>query len=147
VDVAGKEEGGGLMAEPFLDTNVLLRHLLADDPNQSPRATAFLARVERGELRVHTAGFVVFECVFTLERTYKRAKADIAAVLLPLIELPGLLLPGKRTFRAAFDLYVRHNVPFADAYYAALMRRKGLSEMVSFDRDFDRISGVTRLEL
>jgi len=28
------------MAMPFLDSNIFLRHLLADDPDQSPRATA-----------------------------------------------------------------------------------------------------------
>ncbi|HLJ82500.1 MAG TPA: PIN domain-containing protein [Ktedonobacterales bacterium] len=134
------------MAQPFLDINILLRHLLADHPDQSPRATAFLEHVERGEMRVHTAELVVFETVFTLERTYKRAKADIAAVLLPLIELPGVLLPGKRLFRAAFDLYVRHNLPFADAYFAAWMQHKGLSEIVCFDRDFDRVPGITRRE-
>lgn len=134
------------MSEPFLDTNIFLRHLLADHPDQSPRATAFLARVERGEVRVHTAQLVVFETVFTLERTYKRAKADIAAALLPLIELPGIFLPGKRLFRAAFDLYVHHNLPFADAYFAAWMRHKGVSEIVTFDRDFDRIPGIIRRE-
>lgn len=134
------------MAEPFLDTNIFLRHLLADHSDQSPRATAFLARVERGEVRVHTAQLVVFETVFTLERTYKRAKADIAAVLLSLIELPGVLLPGKRLFRAAFDLYVRHNLPFADAYFAAWMHHKGVTEIVTFDRDFDRVPGIIRRE-
>jgi predicted nucleic acid-binding protein len=134
------------MAEPFLDTNVVLRHLLADHPDHSPRATAFLERVERGDVRVRTSHLVVFETVFTLERTYKRAKADISGFLLPLIELPGILLPQKRLFRAAFDLYVQRNLPFADAYHAALMLRTGLSAIVTFDRDFDRIPGITRQE-
>lgn len=134
------------MAESFLDTNVLLRHLLADHPDHSPRATAFLERIERGDVRVRTSHLVVFETVFTLERTYKRAKAEIASAVLPLIELPGILLPQKRLFRAAFDLYVQRNLPFADAYHAALMQRTGLREIVTFDRDFDRIPGITRQE-
>ena len=66
------------MALPFLDTNILLRHLLQDLPEQSPRCTAYLARVERGELKVRTADTVVFEAVFTLQRAYKKPKAEIA---------------------------------------------------------------------
>ena len=134
------------VTESFLDTNILLRHLLADHPDHSPRATNLLRRVERGELRVRIADFVVLETVFTLERTYKRSKADIAAALAPLIVLPGILLAGKRNVQVAFDLYARLRLPFADAYYAALMQRRGIQEIISFDKDFDRIPGITRRE-
>lgn len=134
------------MAVPFLDTNILLRHLLDDDPEQSPRATAYLRRIERGELQVRIADTVIFEAIFTLERRYRRAKARIQEALLPLIELPGVILPGKRRFREVFDLYLSRNLPFADAYHAVLMEHLGLREIVTFDRDFDRVPGITRLE-
>lgn len=134
------------MALPFLDTNILLRHLLYDMPGQGARCTAYLERVERGEIKVRTADTVIFETVFTLQRAYHVPKADIAASLLPLIELPVIVLPGKRRFRAVFDLYVRLNLPFADAYHAALMHASGLTDIVTFDREFNRIPGVTRVE-
>jgi uncharacterized protein len=134
------------MAPAFLDSNILLRHLLADHPDHSPRSTAYLARVERGEIEVSTSDTVVFEVVFTLERTYRQSKEAISNALLPLLELPGISLPGKRRYRSAFDLYVRHNLPFADAYHAAVMESLGVAEVISFDRHFDRIPGITRTE-
>lgn len=134
------------MAMPFLDTNILLRHLLADHPQQSPKATALLTRIERGELRVRTADTVIFEAVFTLERHYRRPKAEIREALLPLIELPGIVLPGKRRFRRVFDRYVGLNLPFADAYHAVLMEHLKLSEIVTFDQNFDAIPGIKRVE-
>jgi predicted nucleic acid-binding protein len=134
------------MAVPFLDTNVILRHLLGDDAIQSPAATAYLARIELGEIQVQTADTVIFEAVFTLQRQYHQPKSMIQQVLLPLIEMPNILLPGKRRFRDVFDVYVNENVPFADAYHAVLMRHLGLAEIVSFDRDFDHIPGITRQE-
>jgi predicted nucleic acid-binding protein len=134
------------MALPFLDTNVLLRHLLQDHPQQSPRSTAYLARVERGEIKVRTADTVVFETVFTLQRQYGVSKADIRDNLLPLLELPGIVLPGKRRLRKVFDLYVDLNLPFADAYHVALMQRLGLRHVISFDKEFNRVPGVTRVE-
>ncbi len=134
------------MALPFLDTNILLRHLLQDHPDHSPRATAYLRRVEEGTIKVRTAETVIFETVFTLQRLYKQPKAAIRDALLPLIELPGMVLPGKRRFRRAFALYVDQNLPFADAYHAALMQSLKLTEIVSFDGDFDKIAGITRVE-
>ncbi len=134
------------MAFPFLDTNIVLRHLLQDVPEQSPRCTAYLARIERGELKVRTADTVVFEVVFTLQRAYKQPKAAIAAAVLPLIELPGIVLPNKRRYRRVFELYVQHNIAFADAYHAVLMHSLKLTEILTYDREFDRISTLVRVE-
>jgi predicted nucleic acid-binding protein len=134
------------MALPFLDTNILLRHLLQDHPEQSPRATAYLARIELGEIKVRTADTVVFETVFTLQRQYGHPKAAVRDNLLPLLELPGIVLPGKRGLRKVFDLYVERNLSFIDAYHVVLMQQLGLDHIVSFDRQFDRVPGVTRIE-
>lgn len=134
------------MALPFLDTNVFLRHLLADNPEQSPRATAYFRRIEQGEIRVRTTDTVVFETAFTLQSYYRQPKANIRDSLLPLLELRGIVLPRKRRFRRAFDLYAGLNLPFADAYHVTLMESLKLSEVVSFDRDFDRVPGIQRVE-
>lgn len=134
------------MATQFLDTNILLRHLLGDHPEQSPRATAYFRRIEGGELKVRTSDMVIFETVFTLERHYRQPKAKIREALLPLIELPGIVLPGKTRFARVFELYVDLNLPFADAYHAALMEHLKLVEIVSFDREFNRVPGIRRVE-
>ena len=77
------------MALPFLDTNIFLRHLLQDHPEHSPHATSYLAQIEQGEIRARTADTVVFEVVFTLQRSYKQPKEKIRDVL---SRGPGYLL-------------------------------------------------------
>lgn len=134
------------MAVQFLDTNILLRHLLQDHPEQSPRCTAFLASVERREIEVRISDLVVFETVFVLERTYKKPRGAVRDAVLPLVQLPGVLIPGKRAWPKVFDLYVSGNISFADAYHAVLMGQAGIEEIVSFGRDFERVPGVRRLE-
>lgn len=134
------------MALPFLDTNIILRHLLGDNEQQSPRATAYFRRIEQGEIRVRTADTVIFEVVYTLQRYYHQPKVRIRKALLPLLELPGIVLPGKSHFRKVFELYVNYNLPFADAYHAVLMERFKLEEIITFDREFDRIPGLRRKE-
>jgi predicted nucleic acid-binding protein len=134
------------MARPFLDTNILLRHLTQDNPNLGPRASAYLARIENGEIEVVTADTVVFETVFALQRTYKVPRERIRALVLPLIELSGIVLAGKRRLRQVFDLFVDRNISFADAYHVVLMQDLGLDEIVSFDRHYDRIGAIRRIE-
>ena len=130
----------------FLDANVLIRHFTADSADQSPRATAFLADLETGELSVHVPEFVVFETIFTLERSYRQPKARIRENVMAILELTSVLTPGKRLFRRALDVYVEYNVSFGDAYHVALMEQRGVTEIISFDRDFDRVPGITRIE-
>ena len=134
------------MAERFLDTNVLLRHLLQDQPAQSANATRYLAAIEAGGAKVRIADTVIFETVFTLQRQYGVRKPKIRDTLLPLIDLSGIILPGKRRLREVFDLYLTYKISFADAYHAVLMKRLRLSEIVSYDRGFDKISSIKRVE-
>lgn len=134
------------MPELFIDTNVFIRHLTQDHAEFSPLATTFFARIERGELKAQTAETAIFEAVFTLEKRYRAAKAAIREGLLSLVELPGILLSGKQRLRRAFDYYVDRNMSFGDASHVALMEQLGITEIVSFDKDFDRVPGITRVE-
>jgi predicted nucleic acid-binding protein len=134
-------------ALPFVDTNVFVRHLAADEPNHSPRATRYFDRIQRGEISIRTANTVVFETVYVAERVYRLQREQIRDILRPLLSLPGIVLPGKDEVLAAFDLYVeRPALSFADCYHVALMKRLQFTEIVSFDLGFDRIPSITRIE-
>ena len=57
-----------MATRPFLDANIILRHILGDHPDHSPRATAYFGQIARGELTVRTTDTVVFEAVYALQR-------------------------------------------------------------------------------
>lgn len=134
------------MAEPFLDTNIFLRHLTGQPSAQAARATAYFRQIEEGRIRALTIDVVLFEVVYTLQKLYHRSKPDIQAALLPLIDLPNLVIANKKHMHEVFDYYVARNLPFADAYYIVTMKAKRLNTIISFDRDFDGIPGITRIE-
>jgi predicted nucleic acid-binding protein len=136
------------MPQRFLDTNVLLRHLLNDHADHSPRARALIEAIEDGRETVWTTDLAIAEVVFVLEspRLYNAPRERIRALLLPLIELPGVKLANKRLYRQVFDLYTSLPIDFIDCYHAALIKREGQVELYSFDADFDRIPGCTRIE-
>jgi predicted nucleic acid-binding protein len=134
------------MTAPLLDTNVLLRHLLQDHSEHSPRATALVQRVENGELEVQLTELVLLETVFTLQRHKRVARDAIRQEVGRLLSLPGLLLPGKNRWYAILDGYALGGLSFVDSYLLEMMKRHNTTEIISFDRGFDNITAVTRIE-
>ena len=136
------------MEPAFLDTNIILRYLLRDDEPKAQRCLELLEKAERREIILHTTDLVIAETVWVLESpsTYNLPKDRIRDLLLPIILLPGLRLTDKRLYRRIFDLYVNQDIDFIDAYNVAHLEKWGLRQIYSYDLDFDRISGITRLE-
>jgi len=134
------------MPLPFLDTNIFLRHLIGEPESQAQKSTEYFKRIEQGEIKVITTYAVIFEIVFTLERFYKKSKKEIRDLILPLLELPKIKIKGKKSIGKIFNIYIDKNISFIDAYHAAFMEKEGLKEVISFDRDFDRIEGIKRKE-
>ena len=89
---------------------------------------------------------MIIEAVYVLNRLYNQPKPAIRDALLPLLELPGIVLPGKRRYRRVFELYVRHSLSLADAFHAVMMTQLKTKEVISFDDDFDRVPGIKRTE-
>lgn len=134
------------MVVRLLDTNVLLRYFTRDHEVMAQHALELLLRVENGQERVATSSLVIFEVVFTLQKFYTKPRAEIRSLLLPILSMQGLILEGKPVFERALDLYVAHNVSFADAFNAAYAEAIGITEVYSWDRGFDRLPNVTRIE-
>jgi predicted nucleic acid-binding protein len=103
-------------------------------------------RVERGEEKVITSPLVIFETVYTLQSFYKVPRQTIKEQVLAIISMRSLQLPDKNIFYQAFNFYVTKNISFADAYNAAYMLAEGISNIYSWDKDFDKIEGIGRLE-
>ena len=63
-------------------------------------------------------------------KSYKVPRPTIRLVLLDVLQLSGLVLPGKRAYRQVFDLWVdQPRLSFADCYHAVLVQRRQLPAM------------------
>ena len=132
--------------ERFLDTNIFLRHLVNDDPQQSPRCLAIFKAIEDGALRAWSTDLAIAEVVWVLTRFYGLTRHQIRELLYPLIRFPGLRLPGKRIYGRVFELYVNLRIDYIDCFHAALLEAEGQAAFYSYDRDFDRIPSLARQE-
>ena len=127
-----------------LDTNVLVRFLVQDDPEQ-----ARLAGEVIDLLTEEAPGFVsrevLVELVWVLERAYRLGRAEIAGALDGLLVSTELVIEGVDQVGPALELYRNDGFGFADLMIAAAARRAGASEVVTFDRKAARLPGVRLL--
>jgi predicted nucleic acid-binding protein len=136
------------MENAYLDTNLFIRFLTKDHPDHAQRAYRVFKQIEDGTTTVTTSGLVIAEVVHVLssKALYALPRQDLRAKLTPLLTLNGLKLPYKRTYKRALDVYASSNLDFVDAYLVAEMERTNITTIVSFDRDFDSVPGITRKE-
>ncbi len=132
----------------FVDTNVFIRLLTRDDPVKTQRGLALFQRAERGEIQLVTSETVIAEIVYVLSSptVYRLPRADIARLLRPVLELKGLRIEHKRSVLAALDGYEQTNLDFEDCLSIEHVRRTRPTGIYSYDRGFDRVAAVRRLE-
>lgn len=132
----------------FVDANVFLRYIANDHKEHSAGAQAFFRQVAAGETSATTSESVVAEIVYVLQspRQYGLPRARIRELLYPLLILRGMDIPDLPTYLEALDLYARFDIDFEDALSVAHVRRRRLDGVVSFDRDFDRLPNIERVE-
>jgi predicted nucleic acid-binding protein len=132
----------------FVDANIFIRHLTGDDPEKAEACFALFQKAEHDEVELATTEAVIAEVVYVLssKQLYKLPRERIRTLLYPLLSLPGLKLSPRRLYLRALDLYATHPIDFEDAIMVARMQRDGVEEVLSYDRDFDQVEGITRLE-
>ena len=127
-----------------LDTNVLVRFLVQDDPLQAQLATKVI-----NQLTDDAQGFVsrevLIELVWVLERAYRLGRTEIASALDGLLSATELNIEGSDEVAPALELYRNDGFGFADLMIAAAARRAGASELVTFDSKAARLPGVRLL--
>jgi len=134
------------MARRFIDTNVFLRYLTRDDPSKFERCRAMFRKAIGGEIQITTSGIVIAELIWTLSSYYKVPKADVIEKVSVIVGTESLFIPDKDVVADALVLYARKNIDYIDAYNAVFMKYEGLSEIYSYDEDFDTIEEIQRRE-
>ncbi len=130
----------------FADTNIFLRLLTGDDPVQSAAAAEFIGRVIAGEAEAYATVAVVLELVWTLESYYGLGRGEVAEKITLLLNTRRLGVENRDLVEEALEHYKSSKADFVDCYNAAFAALTGDGTVLSYDRDFDKLTGVTRLE-
>ena len=122
----------------LLDTNVLLRYLLDDDADQSPRARRLMKGLERGREHAELEDFVLAEAVWVLEKGLEVPRSEISRRLSALVMFRGLRCRQKSVVLDALSLFSQTTCDIVDCLLAARALNGGL-EVSSFDQDFKKL--------
>lgn len=135
------------MTEPrLIDTNILLAYFTSDDPAKHEAAARLLSRLQQNEEQGLLTPLVVFETIFTLQRVFRRPKQEVSVALLSIFALDAIIFEERELFANALDVYASTSLSFADAYHVIVMRLRGIREIYSYDRGFDRFADIARIE-
>ncbi len=125
-----------------LDTNVLLRYIIQDEPKQAKLAE----QVIESQLSLRNPGFinqiVLCELVWVCESAYKFARDDIAALLQRVLETNVFIVERSDLAWKALERY-RADADFPDALIGLTNSSFGCERTVTFDRRAARRRGMT----
>lgn len=129
-----------------LDTNVLLRYLMADDPEQSPTARALLDQAEESGSRFFLSLVALCELSWTLRgRPYSLDRQELSNLVGKLLETRLFEIQERDLVRRSLADYRSGRADFPDYLIGWLNRAAGCSDTVSFDRKLDGAEGFSVL--
>jgi predicted nucleic-acid-binding protein len=124
-----------------IDTNVLVRLVVNDDPAQAQVAQ------EQTANGAWVSHLVLAETVWVLAGNFGLSRAAVADAIETLITHPNVALEDVAVVRNAVKHFVQSKkVDFADCLILEIARRAGHTPLGTFDRDFAKLDGVDRLD-
>jgi len=128
----------------FIDSNIFFYAKILDR-EYGESCAKILGRIDRGELKAATSTLVIIELANAL-RKYglgKEAKNVVDAIFsldLQVYEIEQL------DVRNALRLFDEFGISPYDCVHVAVMKRAGITQIISADKDFDKIAGIQRLD-
>lgn len=123
-----------------LDTNIILRFILKDVPEQCLKIQDMLMR--QG-VSYDVADLAITEAVFVLQRSYTRA--EIVERIGWVLSFPDMNV-NRELFRRAFPMYLEHPaLSFNDCCLAAYAELNEAEPLWTFDQALAKQSGTAKL--
>lgn len=131
----------------FIDTNIFLRTLVLENPQITRESAAVLMLIKNGAIKAYTNDLVIAEINWVLRQVYLTSKEQRIKSIKGIIKLKNLKIVTETDFLLGLNLYEQYNIKFIDALIATnrlIQKRQAI--IVSYDKDFDKIKGIKRLE-
>jgi predicted nucleic-acid-binding protein len=117
-----------------LDTNVLIRFIVYDDPIQRAKADKFIIENISMDNPGYINAVVLCEVVWVLKKAYHNNKQVILSILQQLLNTRELIIEQSDAARQAVDFFETGEADFSDYYMAAMNRLAGCKYTATFNR-------------
>jgi predicted nucleic-acid-binding protein len=127
-----------------LDTNVIVRFLVQDDPEQSAAASSLF-----DTFTAEDPGFVsaiaVVELVWVLQSCYESSRQDIQSVIEGLLRTRELTVERAELIWQSLRLFAKGNADFADCVIERCGHAAGCDQTITFDQNAVKSTGMNLL--
>ena len=125
-----------------LDTNVLVRYIMQDDANQSPKATRLIE-----SLSVDEPGFVpvvsIVELGWVLSSSYGLTRDQLGQALEALLRTKELVVDRADHVLKALRVFNSTSADFADCLIERAAASAGCDRTMTFDAGAAKVAGMT----
>lgn len=124
-----------------IDTNVLVRILVRDNPEQADAADAFMSE------GVWASHLVLAEATWVLDAVYSRTPTQIADAVEILLHHNCLAIQEHHVVAAALNHFrARPTLGFSDCLIVESARAAGHTPLGTFDKDLARVTGTLNIK-
>lgn len=117
-----------------IDTNVLVRFLINDDPAQAQRVRQLFVSAEQHRTTYFVPLVVVLESIWVLESAYQIGRNELIAVFSDLLLLPVLEFEQREAVQAMFQMARNTACDLPDLLIANSALRNGCECVITFDK-------------
>jgi len=127
-----------------LDTNVIVRYIVQDDPAQFAISMKLF-----GSFTPESPGFIsavsVLELVWVLQSCYKARRDEVERVLETLLRTRALIVERAELIWQSLRVYAKSNADFEDCLIERTCHAIGCDQTMTFDRDAAKSAGMKLL--
>jgi predicted nucleic-acid-binding protein len=124
-----------------LDTNILVRFLVQDDPVQGAAVDLLIEAARATGERLFISAVVLCELCWVLSYSYQRSKQDLVLMLDDLVHSDVFEVDRLPQVTAALHRYRLGRAGFADYLIGEIAETAGCKETVTFDRKLKGSAG------
>lgn len=128
-----------------VDTNILVRYVVNDDPKQAAAVEKLWVGCETNQEPIFIPVLVLCELMWVLSRLYEQTRPQVIEVLEKLLAVGFFRFEQESAVRQSLEYYRRGKATFSDYVIGEISRQAGCRDMVTFDRDLRGAPGFTIL--
>ncbi len=125
----------------IVDTNVLLRFLLNDIPEQKEACEKLLTKAKHHVIKFHVVQASIFEIDFILRKYYLYEISVVIEQLKPLVATKYIDIESRAIFNNALMLYEKESVSLVDCFLVAKAKLEE-AELFTFDQQLLRLQQI-----
>jgi len=127
-----------------LDTNVLVRFLVADDEKQNRRATELIEAAIQKDNALYVSDIVLVETVWVLSRSYQFTRQEIIGVLRKLLTARHLVFSAPDQVARALNAFEQGSGGFSDYLIREHAHHVGCDSIATFDQALLKENGFIK---